>query len=38
MNLPALIPVLRRDGMDERDTRRFLETFNVAAFAKEAQS
>ena len=33
VNLPALIPVLHRDGMDDRDTRRFLHTFNAAAFA-----
>ncbi|GHB31824.1 oxidoreductase [Streptomyces umbrinus] len=33
VNLPALIPLLHRDGMDDRDTRRFLHTFNTAAFA-----
>uniref|UniRef100_A0AAU2UXG0 Oxidoreductase n=1 Tax=Streptomyces sp. NBC_00003 TaxID=2903608 RepID=A0AAU2UXG0_9ACTN len=37
-NLPALIPLLHRDGMDERDTARFLRTFNVAAFAEEGRS
>ncbi|WP_406510067.1 oxidoreductase [Streptomyces sp. NBC_00212] len=37
-NLPALIPLLHRDGMDERDSERFLRTFNVAAFDKEARS
>ncbi|MFI6645431.1 oxidoreductase [Streptomyces sp. NPDC050504] len=31
-NLPVLIPLLRRDGMDERDTERFLRTFNAASF------
>ncbi|MFI6875544.1 oxidoreductase [Streptomyces sp. NPDC050400] len=33
VNLPALIPVLQRDGLDDRDTERLLSTFNVAAFA-----
>ncbi|WP_030844040.1 oxidoreductase [Streptomyces sp. NRRL F-4474] len=31
-NLPALIPVLHRDGMDDEDIGRFLHTFNVADF------
>ncbi|MEU3048167.1 MULTISPECIES: oxidoreductase [unclassified Streptomyces] len=31
-NLPAYIPVLRRDGMDDRDVTRFLRTYNAAAF------
>ncbi|MCX4673720.1 oxidoreductase [Streptomyces sp. NBC_01381] len=35
VNLPALIPVLHRDGMDDRDTERFLHTFNTAAFEEE---
>ncbi|MFK0175108.1 oxidoreductase [Streptomyces xanthochromogenes] len=37
-NLPALVPLLHRDGMDERDSERFLRTFNVAAFAAEGPS
>ncbi|MBN0042737.1 oxidoreductase [Streptomyces actuosus] len=32
VNLPALIPLLRRDGLDERDVRRLLRTFNATAF------
>lgn len=32
-NLPALVPVLHRDGMDEEDVGRFLHTFNTASFA-----
>ncbi|MFF7144155.1 MULTISPECIES: NADH-quinone oxidoreductase subunit B family protein [Streptomyces] len=32
-NLPALIPVLRHDGMHDDDIGRFLHTFNVTAFA-----
>ncbi|MFC8348395.1 oxidoreductase [Streptomyces sp. NPDC057280] len=35
VNLPALIPVLRRDGLDEDDVQRLLHTFNTAAFDKE---
>jgi coenzyme F420-reducing hydrogenase gamma subunit len=31
-DLPALIPVLRRDGMSDDDVRRTLHTFNVTAF------
>ena len=38
VNLPALIPVLRRDGMDEEAVMRFLHTFNTAAFDKELNS
>ncbi|MGW8378193.1 oxidoreductase [Streptomyces sp. ODS28] len=34
VNLPAQIPLLRRDGMSERDVERFLHTFNAAAFAR----
>ncbi|MET9294709.1 oxidoreductase [Streptomyces sp. NPDC003077] len=34
VNLPALIPVLRRDGMSEDDVRRALRTYNAAAFAE----
>ncbi|MET8471791.1 oxidoreductase [Streptomyces sp. NPDC006422] len=33
VNLPALVPVLHRDGLDARDTERFLRTFNATAFA-----
>ncbi|MFF4582649.1 oxidoreductase [Streptomyces sp. NPDC001389] len=32
-NLPALVPLLRRDGMTEEDVGRFLHTFNTTAFA-----
>ncbi|MBC9715932.1 oxidoreductase [Streptomyces sp. TRM66268-LWL] len=35
-NLPALIPLLRRDGMDEAAVERFLRTFNAAAFDEAA--
>ncbi|WP_149184646.1 oxidoreductase [Streptomyces sp. TRM49041] len=35
-NLPAYIPVLRRDGMDDRDIERFLRTYNAAAFEDPA--
>lgn len=31
-NLPALIPLLHRDGMSGEDVERFLHTFNVTAF------
>ncbi|MFD9905770.1 oxidoreductase [Streptomyces sp. NPDC059063] len=31
-NLSALLPVLRRDGLDGRATERFLRTFNAPAF------
>ncbi|MGI5133283.1 MULTISPECIES: oxidoreductase [unclassified Streptomyces] len=31
-NIPALIPVLRHDGMSDEDIGRFLHTFNVTAF------
>ncbi|MFE7245772.1 oxidoreductase [Streptomyces sp. NPDC057580] len=31
-NLPALIPLLHRDGMSDADIGRFLHTFNVTAF------
>ncbi|WP_406346734.1 oxidoreductase [Streptomyces sp. NBC_00648] len=34
--LPVLIPLLRRDGLDDRTLERFQRTFNAAAFAKEA--
>ncbi|WP_030607551.1 oxidoreductase [Streptomyces sclerotialus] len=38
-NLPALIPLLRRDGMDEPTLRRALRTYNATAFAAlEARS
>ncbi|MGC0327987.1 sulfhydrogenase subunit delta [Streptomyces sp. SAI-170] len=37
-NLPALIPLLHRDGMDDRAVERVLRTFNATAFAKEGQS
>ncbi|MEU7256442.1 oxidoreductase [Streptomyces rimosus] len=33
VNLPALIPLLRRDGMSEDDVRRTLRTYNAASFA-----
>ncbi|WP_199547244.1 oxidoreductase [Streptomyces sp. N35] len=32
--LPVLVPLLRRDGLDERATTRLLRTFNAAAFDK----
>ncbi|GGZ19531.1 oxidoreductase [Streptomyces poonensis] len=32
VNLPALIPLLHRDGLDDPATERFLRTFNAAAF------
>ncbi|WP_432157721.1 oxidoreductase [Streptomyces sp. bgisy153] len=35
VNLPALIPVLRSDGLDDAAVERLLTTFNAAAFAKE---
>jgi coenzyme F420-reducing hydrogenase gamma subunit len=35
VNLPALIPLLRRDGLDEDAVMRFLHTFNAPAFDKE---
>ncbi|KUN24842.1 oxidoreductase [Streptomyces antibioticus] len=35
VNLPALVPVLRRDGLDEGDVQRFLHTFNATAFDEE---
>jgi coenzyme F420-reducing hydrogenase gamma subunit len=35
VNLPALIPLLRRDGLDEDAVVRFLHTFNAPAFDKE---
>ncbi|MCI3928848.1 oxidoreductase [Streptomyces sp. AN091965] len=31
-NLPALLPLLRRDGLDERAVERLLHTFNAPAF------
>ncbi|MFI9228168.1 NADH-quinone oxidoreductase subunit B family protein [Streptomyces rimosus] len=34
VNLPALIPLLRRDGMSEDDVRRALRTYNAASFAE----
>ena len=34
-DLPALIPLLRRDGLDEDDVDRFLHTFNATAFEEE---
>ncbi|MCX4585686.1 oxidoreductase [Streptomyces sp. NBC_01481] len=37
VNLPALIPLLHRDGMDDRDVERLLRTFNAAAFDREAK-
>ncbi|MFD7664998.1 oxidoreductase [Streptomyces sp. NPDC059788] len=33
-NLPALIPLLRRDGMSEDDVRRALRTYNATAFTE----
>ncbi|MFF4096203.1 hypothetical protein ACFYYY_20710 [Streptomyces sp. NPDC001834] len=30
-NLPALVPLIRRDGMDDADIARYLHTFNVTA-------
>ncbi|WP_030664772.1 oxidoreductase [Streptomyces rimosus] len=33
VNLPALIPLLRRDGMSEDDVRRALRTYNAVSFA-----
>ena len=38
VNLPALIPLLRHDGLGEDDVERFLHTFNTAAFDKEPRS
>lgn len=35
VNLPALIPLLRRDGLEEDAVERFLHTFNARAFEKE---
>ncbi|MDW8805540.1 oxidoreductase [Streptomyces scabiei] len=35
VNLPALIPVLRRDGLDQDATGRLLHTFNALAFDEE---
>jgi hypothetical protein len=35
VNLPALIPLLRRDGLDEDAVVRILRTFNAPAFDKE---
>lgn len=32
-NLPALVPLMHRDGMSDEEVRRFLHTFNVTAFA-----
>ncbi|PSJ30406.1 oxidoreductase [Streptosporangium nondiastaticum] len=32
-NMPAMIPLLRSDGMSDEDVLRFLHTFNVAKFA-----
>ncbi|MFE3327046.1 oxidoreductase [Streptomyces sp. NPDC059176] len=32
-NLPALVPLMHRDGMGTGDVRRYLRTFNVTAFA-----
>ncbi|MDF3299126.1 oxidoreductase [Streptomyces tropicalis] len=34
-NLRAMIPLLHRDGMDDRDVERLLRTFNAAAFDRE---
>ncbi|QKW04484.1 oxidoreductase [Streptomyces sp. NA02536] len=31
-NLPALVPLMHRDGMDDADIARYLHTFNVTAF------
>ncbi|MCZ7417735.1 MULTISPECIES: oxidoreductase [unclassified Streptomyces] len=31
-NLPALVPLMHRDGMSEEDVGRLLHTFNVTAF------
>ncbi|MFI2435925.1 oxidoreductase [Streptomyces sp. NPDC018693] len=36
VNLPAMIPRLRADGLDDDAVERFLRTFNAPAFAKEA--
>ncbi|MFI1163469.1 oxidoreductase [Streptomyces sp. NPDC020801] len=35
VNLPAMIPLLRSDGMDDRAVERFLHTFNATAFERE---
>ncbi|MFE7607046.1 NADH-quinone oxidoreductase subunit B family protein [Streptomyces celluloflavus] len=32
-NMPAMIPLLRSDGMTDEDVHRILHTFNVTAFA-----
>ncbi|MFE1248463.1 oxidoreductase [Streptomyces sp. NPDC058735] len=37
-NLRALIPLLHRDGMDDRDVERLLHTFNAPAFDEEMPS
>lgn len=37
-NLRALIPLLHRDGLDDRDVERLLRTFNAPDFDKEARS
>ena len=37
-NLRALIPLLHRDGLDDRDVERLLHTFNAPEFDKEARS
>ncbi|MFF0886991.1 oxidoreductase [Streptomyces sp. NPDC003456] len=37
-NLRALIPLLHRDGMDDRAVERLLRTFNASAFDKEVRS
>jgi sulfhydrogenase subunit delta len=34
-NVPALIPLLRKNGMSEDDVRRVFATFNVATFQEE---
>ncbi|MEU5979301.1 oxidoreductase [Streptomyces sp. NPDC047315] len=32
VNMPAMIPLLRSDGMSDDEVRRFLRTFNTSAF------
>ncbi|WP_320784592.1 oxidoreductase [Streptomyces sp. CRN 30] len=35
VNLPALVPLLRRDGLDDEAVGRLLHTYNAAAFDEE---
>ncbi|MFE6281917.1 oxidoreductase [Streptomyces sp. NPDC057877] len=37
-NLPALVELLHRDGLDDRDVERVLRTFNAPAFDRLAHS